>query len=141
MIDSIVVTDVTCAGFNDGSITVYASGGFPDYTFQIFNPPALPQSITTSSNSFVFTGLGSGAGDYFVQVIGEDGGGGNCPQPPSAFVSVNDPPPFNFVLSTTNDTCPDGNVGTATVSVTGGVEPYSFLWTPGMLMGDSVFWS
>ncbi|MCB9203587.1 MAG: gliding motility-associated C-terminal domain-containing protein [Flavobacteriales bacterium] len=138
VIDSIVVTDVTCAGFNDGTIAVFASGGFPDYTFQIFNPPALPQSVTISATSFVFTGLGSGAGDYFVQVIGEDGGGGNCPNPPSQFVTINDPAPFNFVVSTTNDTCPDGNVGTASVDVTGGVAPYSYAWPPFAETSDSI---
>lgn len=138
VLDSIVVTDVTCAGFNDGTIAVYVSGGFPDYTYQIFNPPAAPQIITTANTSFTFTGLGSGAGDYFVQVIGEDGGGGTCASPPSQFVTVNDPPPFNFITTTTNDTCPDGNVGTATVDVSGGVAPYTYAWPPFAETSDSI---
>ncbi len=137
VLDSIVVTDVTCAGFNDGSIAIFVSGGFPDYTYQIFNPPALPQSVTTSATSFTFTGLGSGAGDYQVIVVGEDGLGNTC-DPVFDIVTVNDPPPFTMITTTTNDTCPDGNVGTATVDVTGGVAPYTYFWPGFVETSDSI---
>ncbi|MGB1317572.1 MAG: SprB repeat-containing protein, partial [Flavobacteriales bacterium] len=137
VLDSVVVTDVTCAGANDGSITIYVGGGFPDYTYQIFNPPALPQFFTTSATSHSFTGLNSGSGDYQVIVVGEDGAGGNC-SPVFDFATVNDPPPFTMIVSTTNDTCPDGNVGTASLDVSGGVLPYTFSWPPFPETSDSI---
>lgn len=137
VLDSIVAVDVTCSGANDGSIAIYVSGGFPNYTYQIFNPPAAPQFFTTSAMSHVFTGLNSGSGDYQVIVVGEDGVGGNC-SPVFDFVTVNDPPPFTISVSTTNDTCPDANVGTAVVDVTGGVAPYTYSWPPFLETSDSI---
>ena len=137
VLDSIISTDVTCFGANDGSIAIYVSGGFPEYTYQIFNPPAAPQFFTTTATSHVFTGLNSGSGDYQVIVVGEDGLGGNC-SPVFDFATVNDPPPFSILVSTTNDTCPDGNVGTASVDVTGGVFPYIYSWPPFLETSDSI---
>ncbi|MDB4655263.1 SprB repeat-containing protein, partial [Flavobacteriales bacterium] len=137
VLDSIVTVDVTCSGANDGSIAIYVSGGFADYTYQIFNPPAVPQFFTTSATSHTFTSLGSGDGDYQVIVVGEDGSGGNC-DPVFSIVTVDDPPPFNITVTTTNDTCPDGNVGTAVVDITGGVAPYTYSWPPFIETTDSI---
>ena len=75
VIDSIVTADVTCSGANDGSIAIYVSGGFADYTYQTFNPPAAPQFFTTSATNHSFIGLGSGSGNYQIIVVGEDGAG------------------------------------------------------------------
>ena len=129
VIDSVVVTDVTCNGAMDGTITIYVSGGFPDYNYQISNGPFF-QNAVSSSSSFTFTGLGSGITDYLCLVIAEDGSGGTCPNPPSAFVTISDPPPFNITVSTTDETCPDSNDGTATVQASGGQAPYTFQWPP-----------
>lgn len=136
-IDSVVAVDVSCAGANDGSISIYISGGFPEYTYQIFNPPAAPQFFTTTATTYTFTGLNSGSGDYQIIIVGEDGLGNNC-DPVFDLATVNDPAPFTFVLSTTNDTCPDGNVGTAAVDVSGGVPPYTYSWPPFPVSGDSI---
>ena len=74
MIDSIVTTDVTCSGANDGSICIYVSGGTADYTYQLFNGPLVLSSGPQSVTSYCFTGLGSGVTNYQVIVVGEDGG-------------------------------------------------------------------
>lgn len=129
VINSIVTTDVTCSGANDGSICIYVSGGFPNYTYQIFNGPFFQSSGAQVGTSFCFTGLGAGVSNYQIIVVGEDGTGGSC-QAAIDFTIINDPPPFNITITTTNDTCPDGNVGTATVDVTGGVGPYTYAWPP-----------
>ena len=137
VIDSIVTVDVTCSGANDGSISIYVSGGFADYNYQIFNPPAAPQFFTTSATTYTFTGLGSGSGNYQIIVVGEDGAGDNC-DPVFDLAAVNDPPPFVMVVSTTNDTCPGGNVGTASLDVSGGVTPYTYSWPPFSETSDSI---
>ena len=137
VIDSIVTVDVTCSGANDGSISIYVSGGFADYNYQIFNPPAAPQFFTTSATTYTFTGLGSGSGNYQIIVVGEDGAGDNC-DPVFDIAAVNDPPPFVMVVSTTNDTCPGGNVGTASLDVSGGVTPYTYSWPPFSETSDSI---
>ncbi|MCB9186824.1 MAG: gliding motility-associated C-terminal domain-containing protein [Flavobacteriales bacterium] len=137
VIDSIVTTDVTCSGANDGSICIYVSGGTADYTYQLFNGPLVLSSGPQSVTSYCFTGLGSGVTNYQVIVVGEDGGGGSCPAA-IAFTTINDPAPFTMVTTTTNDTCPDGNVGTAVVTVSGGVAPYSYSWPPFAETSDSI---
>ncbi|MFT4981568.1 MAG: subtilisin-like proprotein convertase family protein, partial [Bacteroidia bacterium] len=137
VIDSIVTADVTCSGANDGSIAIYVSGGFADYTYQTFNPPAAPQFFTTSATNHSFIGLGSGSGNYQIIVVGEDGAGGNC-DPVFDIATVNDPPAFTILVTTTNDSCPDGNVGTAVVNVTGGVAPYTYSWLPFIETSDSI---
>lgn len=137
VIDSIVTTDVSCSGANDGEICIYVSGGFPDYTYQIFNGPLFLSSGPQVNSSYCFTGLGSGVTDYQIIVVGEDGGGGSCTAAID-FATINDPDPFVMVTTTTNDTCPDGDVGTAVVDVTGGVAPYTYAWPPFSFSGDSI---
>lgn len=137
VIDSIVTTDVTCSGANDGEICIYVSGGSPDYTYQLFNGPLVLSSGPQATTSYCFTGLGSGVTTYQVIVVGEDGGGGSC-QAAIDFTTINDPAPFTMVTTVTNDTCPDGNVGTATVDVTGGVSPYSYFWAGFAETSDSI---
>lgn len=129
VIDSIVTTDVTCNGAMDGTITIFVSGGFPDYNYQISNGPFFSNAVS-SSTSHTFSGLGAGVTDYLVLVIAEDGIGGTCPSPPSAFVTISDPPPFSITINTTDETCPESNDGTATAVVTGGQAPYSYSWLP-----------
>jgi gliding motility-associated-like protein len=129
VIDSVITADVTCNGAMDGTITIYTSGGFPDYNYQISNGPFFQNGVS-SNNTFTFSGLGAGFTDYLVLVISEDGSGGTCPSPPSAFVTISDPPPFNIVVTATDEVCPDSNDGTATVVASGGQAPYSYQWPP-----------
>ena len=110
VIDSIVTTDVTCSGANDGEICIYVSGGSPDYPYQLFNGPLVLSSGPQATTSYCFSGLGSGVTTYQIIVVGEDGGGGSC-QAAIDFATINDPAPFTMVTTVTNDTCPDGNVG------------------------------
>jgi gliding motility-associated-like protein len=129
VIDSVVTTDVTCSGANDGQICVYVSGGLPTYTFQLFNGPVFISSGAQVANSYCFTGLGSGVNNYQVIVVGQNGSGGSCPAAID-FTTINDPAPFNIILTTVPETCPDSNDGEASVSATGGVGPYTYSWAP-----------
>lgn len=129
VIDSVVTTDVTCNGANDGEICIYISGGFPNYTYQIFNGPFIATSGQQTATSYCFSGLGSGVTNYQIIVVGEDGGGGSCVAAID-FAVINDPPPFTITVTTTADSCPDANVGTAVVDVVGGTAPYTYSWLP-----------
>ena len=138
VIDSIVTTDVTCNGALDGTICIYVSGGLPTYNFVLANGPVFVTSGPQLDGSFCFTGLGSVTTVYEVSAFGGDGGTGSCPSV-SGFATINVPPPFNILITTTNDTCPGGNVGTAVVDVSGGVAPYTYSWLPFLNTGDSIF--
>lgn len=137
VIQSIVATDVTCSGANDGTISITISGGFPTYTFQIFNGPFFQSSGPQASTTYQFTGLGAGISDYQIIVVGQNGVGGSCPGVLD-FVTINDPAPFDIQLSTIDETCPDSNDGQASVVVTGGVAPYTYSWLPFPNTGTSV---
>ncbi|MFC2176248.1 SprB repeat-containing protein, partial [Bacteroidota bacterium] len=137
VIDSIVASDVTCSGANDGTICIYISGGSPNYTYQIFNGPLVLSSGPQTDSSYCFNGLGSGITDYQVIVVGENGAGGSCPAA-IGFTIINDPPPFAITITTTDESCPDANDGEATVSVSGGVAPYTYAWPPFAETNDSI---
>lgn len=108
-------TDVSCTGDDDGTATVVAMGGTPDYTYQ-WSGGDTPNDQTT-------TGLL--AGIYSVTV--EDANG--C----QAFenVTVNEPP--NGVTVTAMQTvmsCFGANQSEVTAMPTGGSGNYTYEWTP-----------
>ncbi len=128
VIDSVVTTDVTCAGAQDGTLTIHITGGFPTYNYQIFNGP-FNLSANSTDTVHTFTGLSAGIGNYLVIVVAEDGVGGNCSATLPG-VSVNEPAAFGITMTLTHETCPDSNDGEASIQVTGGQEPYSYEWPP-----------
>jgi len=72
VIESIVVEDVSCFGASDGSITITISGGFPNYTYQIFNGPLFISSGPQATTTFTFSNLNSGVSDYQVIIINKN---------------------------------------------------------------------
>ena len=117
-----VVTDVTCNGGNDGSISVAnVTGGQPPYTFQWSN----------AQNTAVATNLV--AGTYAVTIIDANG----CSFQTSATVA--EPNPIVITPTSTNIACYGFNNGSASVSVSGGMFPYSYLWSNGMMTNTLSF--
>lgn len=104
--------NVKCFGGNDGSATVSVSGGTLPYAFQ-WNDVAAQTTQTAS---------GLKAGTYQVTVT--DGNG--CTR--TASVTITEPPLLTASIDGGNVKCFGGNDGTATVNVSGGVTPYSYLW-------------
>lgn len=105
--------EVSCFGGNDGNATVATvSGGSGNYFFQ-WNDPALQTSQTAINLS---------PGVYEV-IVNDDQG---CVGIGSA--TVEDGIPLILNSSHTNAQCGNTADGTATVSVTGGVAPYTYLW-------------
>jgi len=105
------VTDVNCFGGNTGSIDITVNGGVFPYTY----------SWTTGATTQNVSGLSGGS--YTVTVIDNNG----CTLVRT--FNINSP---NAAIATTmtgtNLTCfGDGN-GSASVSVSGGTLPYSYLW-------------
>ncbi len=104
-------TDATCANSCDGAASATPVGGTAPYTFLW-----VPGGQTTSSVS------GLCAGTYYVEV--QDSSGCIITQP----VIINEPAPIvaNGVL--VNTTCGNCN-GSVTLSPTGGVAPYTYVWS------------
>lgn len=110
-------TDVNCFGQSTGSITILASGGTGAYTYSwTKNGTALPN--TTSNLTSI------GAGVYVATVRDAN----NCTATQS--VTITQPNAALSATSTiTNVKCNGGNNGQITLTVTGGVAPYSYSWT------------
>jgi gliding motility-associated-like protein len=111
---SITVTDVLCNGGNTGTASVLISGGMVPYTYSWSN------GNTTAAST------GMAAGIYFVTATDSNG----CSILDTAI--VNQPLVLSNAISTTNVLCNGDSSGTASISVSGGMVPYNYLWTNGV---------
>ena len=107
-------TNVSCNGYNDGSIIVTASGGVPPFQYSLGG--GLSQTNGT------FTNLA--AGTYSVDVTDVNG----C----IIFqtVVITEPPALNISVTSTDETSAL-NDGSATASIFGGTPPYMYTWSNG----------
>ncbi len=132
-ITSVDVTNVTCYGDNDGTITVNAAGGAPgagvgNYLYTL----TLDGSVigTPMQTSNVFTGLyatttGGGAmGDQYVVYVYDTTDPNATPAmcaPDSQYVMINQPFKLHDYISVSNVTCADAEDGVISVYIHGGV--------------------
>ena len=105
--------NVSCNAGSNGSSTVSAGGGTPNYTY-LWTPVG-------GSNA---TGTGLTAGAYTVTVTDANG----CTA--TAGVTITQPPVLTASTSFTQATCNLSN-GTATVTAGGGTPNYTYVWMPG----------
>lgn len=104
------VKNVKCFGQSNGSIYISTSGGTAPFTYLWSN------SATTKNLIFVV------AGNYTVTVTDVNA----CTVQTTS--SITQPVVLDATASATASTCGNSN-GTASVSVSGGTVPYSFLWS------------
>ncbi len=121
IITTSTVTNVSCNGGSNGTISLTPTGGVPSYTYF--------WSVGGQTTSSV-TGLT--AGNYSVIVTDANG----CPKTYS--YTVTQPLPLAITFTQTNVSCFNGADGTANAIVTGGTLPYNFSWNPGGASSQSV---
>lgn len=110
IVDAVLTVDELCnAPFN---ITANPSGGNPPYNYNWSNG-GMTQTITNVP-----------AGQYCVTVTDAN----LCGVPRCITVNANSP---TVSVQATNVTCPGGNNGTVTATHTGGIPPYSYVWSNG----------
>jgi gliding motility-associated-like protein len=114
------VTNVTCPGGNNGSISINASNGTTPYTYH--------WGIATNSNS---TQSGFIAGSYIITVTDNAG----CLTTVSA--SISQPAAFSHTISTHPATCGLNN-GSAQVIESGGTPNYTYAWSNSLGNADSI---
>lgn len=115
-------SNITCAGGNNGSATVTASGGAGPYTY-LWTPSGGTSSVAT----------GLPAGNFSVNVTDVNG----CAS--SANVILTEPPALTAAIASTSDVaCAGGSGGSATALANGGSPGYTYSWSPGAGSGNSV---
>ncbi|GJM32801.1 MAG: hypothetical protein DHS20C18_18020 [Saprospiraceae bacterium] len=111
---SMVVDSASCNGNSDGSASLSAVGGNPNYSFTWTN-----DGITAPDRNDL------AAGDYTVVVSDQNG----CST--DVVVTIGAPEVMVIDLTPTMVSCFGGADGTVTVLVDGGTEPYQYQWSDG----------
>ncbi|HNW70297.1 MAG TPA: T9SS type B sorting domain-containing protein [Bacteroidales bacterium] len=118
LVTSITSTDNLCYGETQGSIDMEASGGTPPYSYSWANSDYILSWPTED-----LTGLSNYK--YYVTITDANG----CLRVDSALISS--PPEIQSSITATDVTTFGGMNGAITLNVTGGVLPYSFIWSNG----------
>ena len=113
------ITPITCFGGSNGAATAIATGVSP-FTY-VWSPTGGSNATSTTLS----------VGGYQVKVTDNTG----CIGIDS--VQITGPTQITSVITTTPTTCNNSN-GAATITASGGVAPYSYLWSPGSYVGSSV---
>ncbi|MFH1322198.1 MAG: gliding motility-associated C-terminal domain-containing protein [Bacteroidota bacterium] len=120
LISIITIINVSCPGIASGTASVSVSGGTPGYTYSWDDP-------FNQTNS---TATWLAAGTYSVSVTDNN----NCSTTDP--VTITESPELVSVISIIDASCPDIADGSAVVSVSGGVPPYTYVWDPPVDGGD-----
>ena len=108
------VVNVSCNGLSDGTATVSATGGSSPYTYLWYTTP--------NQTSATATGLSQGT--YIVDVLDA------CGNSVTDSVSISEATALSIIFNGfQNVTCQGFNDGDASVSVSGGTSPYTYLWS------------
>ncbi|MES2284801.1 MAG: SprB repeat-containing protein, partial [Bacteroidota bacterium] len=119
---SFTSTPISCFGGNDGTATVSIAGGAPPFSYSWNTAPA--QSTTTATNLTL--------GTYSVTTTDNIGCTSTNP------VTTTQPTPLALSSSITNVLCSGGNNGSISITPTGGIGPYTYLWQPGNQTTSSI---
>ncbi len=111
--------DVSCWGFNDGSINVFPTGGQGPYIYSWSNPFASGENPTNLP-----------AGDYTVTVYDDNGCTG------LTSVTLEEPDPIILMAVGSPVDCGDPNSGSIDLTIDGGTFPYSTIWSNGSTSED-----
>ncbi len=106
---------------SNGSATIMASGGFPAYSY----------TWSTGQTGNILTNVP--AGTYTVLVKDAN----NCSNVFGITIPNTNGPTLT-VTGFTNVSCYGGNNGVATTSVSGGVSPYTYMWSNGQNVGTAI---
>jgi gliding motility-associated-like protein len=107
-----VITNATCFGICNGGIATSATGGTGAYTY-LWSTGATTASIT-----------GQCAGSYTLTLLDAN----NCVF--TSTITIGQNTVITSTVTSTNDSCNLSCDGTASVLISGGTIPYTYLWSP-----------
>lgn len=113
--------DAKCNGGTDGEIDLSVSGGLAPYSYNW--SAGLPSQEDH---------VGLAAGNYSVTITDA------TPCSEVVNVTITEEDPFIVDVTTYEASCSPGDDGSAKIEVSGGVSPYSYSWSGGTDLGDSL---
>ncbi|MES2139782.1 MAG: SprB repeat-containing protein, partial [Bacteroidota bacterium] len=119
---SLTSVPVSCFGGNNGSATVSIVAGSPPYTYSWNTAPA--QSAITAVNLAI--------GTYSVTIRNAIGCTSINP------VTITQPSPVQLASSITHISCSGQSTGAISITPSGGIAPYTYLWQPGNQTTSSI---
>ena len=122
MVVTITKTDVRCDGSADGTAEAVVSGGAEPYAYSWNTLP-----VQTAA-----TATGLDAGNYTVTITDANG----CMSTGS--VQINEPDLLEIQAIANDATCPDEADGSIVLTITGGTEPYTIIWSDGAGMKNRI---
>ena len=119
-----LASNISCAGFNDGSISINIIGGYFPFSFS-WSGPNNYNSVFQNINSL-------SEGHYNLSVIDANG----CTSLYTTFIS--DPDILNVNVTAINVSCNNGMDGIINLFPTGGTTPFNFIWNNGSIFQNQV---
>jgi gliding motility-associated-like protein len=111
-------TNISCNGYDDGSIEINTTGGTPGYSYDWDGPNGFTSEDQNISSLE--------PGTYNLTVTDNNG----CPKPFNNVATLTEPDGIVVTFSSqTNLDCNGANSGAIEIDVTGGTPPYAFSWT------------
>jgi len=119
------VTNISCNGNTDGSISIEAVGGTFPFTY------ALNATPTSSDASPIFSGLA--AGSYVVNIVDANG----CSYAAASAETVVEPEPLEATATTSDVNCFGDESGVIEVAASGGTGAFSYSVNQGPLSSNN----
>ena len=111
------ITQISCNGANDGSITLTPAGGTAPYDLFVWNNGATTQNISVLA-----------PGTYSVTFKDKNG----CPKTVGPF-TITEPAPITATPTITNVSCNGKPTGAINIVASNGTAPYTYLWSNGAI--------
>ena len=133
---NVQTVNTTSNGASDGEIMVDVSNGIPPYKIELNEYDATtsagtilgsvpPSPINSSPGGYTFTNLPSGT--YIVRVTDSGTPETTC----QSIDFIGEPTAIDITLTGTDPSCAGELDGSISTSVSGGIAPYTFSWSPG----------
>ncbi|MBL4655033.1 MAG: T9SS type A sorting domain-containing protein [Bacteroidia bacterium] len=109
----VILNDISCKGFNDGSISVSVYGGVSPYEYVWSNGDSVPDLLNLPP------------GNYILTVIDNN----DCSK--NRNYNIDEPDTLDVLATVTNILCYGDSSGSIKIYTSGGTTPYQYFWSNG----------